>query len=170
MEISVTCAFSRVACGKGKRGEGRRKSRIVISTMDVYHGRWTNWCHLGVSLMFLVSLAQLVIFTSGEIFSDRATFRASQERTVEAGWKKRRAEKWWKWEKGWKRERESNGTYVRRREEEKDKVDALVGVEGGKRGSRRGWKYEVSILLLRISTWLRDGGCAQGEKVGKGLK
>lgn len=68
------------------------------------------------------------------------------------------------------RERESNGTYVRRREEEKDKVDALVGVEGGKRGSRRGWKYEVSILLLRISTWLRDGGCAQGEKVGKGLK
>lgn len=42
--------------------------------------------------MFLVSLARLVIFTSGEIFSDRATFRASQERTVEAGWKTRKKE------------------------------------------------------------------------------
>lgn len=53
----------------------------------------------------------------------------------------------------------------RKREEEEDNVDVFVGVEGGKRGGRRGWKYEVSILLLRISTWLRDGGCAQGEKV-----
>lgn len=28
--------------GKKKKREGGGKSRIVISTMDVYHGRWTN--------------------------------------------------------------------------------------------------------------------------------
>lgn len=32
--------FSRIVCCRERKKKG--KSRIVISTMDVYHGRWTN--------------------------------------------------------------------------------------------------------------------------------
>ena len=99
---------------------------------------------------------------------------ASQERAVEAGWKTRE---------------KKIGETVKVREMVRERerggkegitelnVCAEKGGRGGQRrrvrgcrrreerGGWRGWKYEVSILLLRISTWLRDGGCAQGEKV-----